>query len=260
MASFDIVGSKEKAVAIVEIPEGEDEKVIAKEIMEKNKNVKSVLKKASERKGEWRLREYKLIVGDSDTEVRHKEHGYLLRLNPRKVYFSPREATERQRIAEQVKRNETIMLMFAGVGAYAIAIVKKQLNVKKVVAVEINKEAVEYMIENVRINKLSHKIIPILGDVREVCKEFYGNCNRVIMPLPLGAETFLDVAVKCLKKSGGMIHFYNWGEEKDLFGKALSLIDKKFKSFKRNYEIIDRRKVLPYAPKKWKVCIDIKVR
>jgi len=124
--SFEIIGSKEKAVAIVEIPEDEDERKIAEEIMKNNKNVKTVLKKVSDRKGEFRLKEYEIISGDEDTEVIHKEHGYLLKLDPQLVYFSPKEATERQRIAEQVKENETVLVMFGGIGALAVAITKKQ--------------------------------------------------------------------------------------------------------------------------------------
>ena len=54
--SFDIIGSREKAVAIVEIPEElkSKENQIAEQILKEHKNVKSVLKKLSERKEEWK--------------------------------------------------------------------------------------------------------------------------------------------------------------------------------------------------------------
>lgn len=257
--SFDIVGSKEKAVAIVEIPEELEskERVISEGIMQLNKNVKSVLKKVSERKGELRLREYKLVAGDTDTEVIHKEHGYILKFDPQKVYFSARESTERQRIAEQVKPNENVMVMFSGVAPFAIAIAKKQ-DVNRIYAIELNKIAHEYSKENVRINKLSHKIVLIYGDVREKCKEYYESCDRVVMPLPLGSESFLDIAINCLKEEG-IIHFYNWSSEKDLFSKVLKIIEENCKKLNKKIEILDKRKVLAYAPRKWKVCIDFKI-
>jgi len=260
-SSFDIIGSKEKAAVIVEIPEGlkSREKLIAEVIMQMQKSVKSVLEKTSERKGELRLRGYKLIAGDDNTEAVHKEYGYLLRLDPQKVYFSPREATERQRIAEQVKPNETVMLMFAGIGCFAIAIAKKQPEVNKIIAVEINPHAVEYMKTNARINKISDKIVPILGDVREVCPKYFGKCDRVVMPLPLGAENFLDIAISCLKEEG-VIHFYNWGREDDLYSNALKLIESATKKLKVGFEVLNKRKVLPYAPGKYKVCIDFGVK
>lgn len=259
--SFDIVGSGEKSVAIVEIPKEIENKenLIAKTIIQLNKNVKSVLRKISERKGEFRIRRYKLIVGDSNTEVVHKEYGYLLKLDPQKVYFSPRESTERQRIATQVKPNETVMLMFSGIGCMAVAIAKKQPKVGKIIAVEINPSAVDYMKENLRMNKISHLVSPVLGDVKKVCKNFYGKCDRVIMPLPIGAEKFLDVAVNCLKEKG-IIHFYNIGSKDGLFSNAEKLIEEKLKSLKKRYKIISKRKILQYAPRKWKICIDLMVK
>ena len=260
-SSFDIIGSREKAVAIVEIAEEleEKEEIIASAIMKLHKNVKSVLKKASPRKGIFRIREFELIGGEENTEVIHKEYGYLLKLDPKYVYFSPREGTERQRVASQVKRNEFVMVMFAGVGPFAIAIAKKQPGVKKIVAVEINEKAVEYMKENVKLNKVEDKVFPILGDVRNVCPKYYGKCDRVVMPLPLGAETFLDIAIKCLKPKGGVIHFYNWGTEDDLYSNALKLIEKNVRKAKRKFEVLNKRKVSPFAPRKWKICIDFKV-
>ena len=259
--SLDFIGSKEKTVAIAKIPEELEskEKLIAELIMEMNKNVKSVLKKVSERKGELRLREFKLIVGDENTEVIHKEYGYELKVDPQKVYFSPREGTERQRIATQVKPNEIVMVMFSGIAPYCIAIAKKQPEVDKIYGVELNPVAHGYAMENVRINKLGHKIVLIQGDVKEVCKKYYRKCNRVLMPLPLGAESFLDIAINCLKDEG-IIHFYNWGKEDDLFSNALKLIKENVKKLNKKFEILNKKKVLQYSPRKWKVCIDFKVR
>jgi tRNA (guanine37-N1)-methyltransferase len=258
--SFDVLGSKEKAVAIVEIHDEEKdrEKEIAEEITKKQKSVKSVLKKESMREGDYRTRKYKLIAGDKNTEVLHKEYGYALKLDPQKAYFSVRESTERQHIARQVEAGELVMVMFAGVGPYAIAIAKSKPGVEKIIAVEINPDAVEYMKHNIRINKLSHKIIPVLGDVRTACKKWYGKCDRVVMPLPLGAEDFLDIAVKCTK-SDGTIHFYSWGDKGSLYDAAEKAIDESLKNLNREYKITGRRIVLPYAPGRYKVCVEFKV-
>lgn len=253
---FDLIGH----VAILEIPEElkKERNVIAKALIETNKNIKTVLEKSSGRKGKLRLREYKFLAGMKKYETVHREYGAQLKVNPAKVYFSPRELTERQRIAEQIKPNETVMVMFSGICPYAIAIAKKQPKVKRIVAIELNKIAHKYAMENVRINKVGDKVVPVLGDVRKKSEKWFGKCDRVVMPLPLGAESFLDVAVKCLKKKG-VIHFYNWGDEDDLFGNATGLIKENMKKLKRKYKILNMRKVLPYSPKKWKVCIDFKV-
>ncbi len=259
-SSFNIIGSREKAVAIIEIPDDLEgkKKEIAEVLLKAHKNVKSVLQKTSNREGEFRTRKYNLLAGDADTEVLHKEHGYRIRIDPQKVYFSPREATERQRVAEQVKAGEVVMVMFSGVAPFAVAISKKQTDVERVIAVEINPEAVRYADENIRINKLSHKILSLPGDVRHVCVRWYGKCDRVVMPLPLGAENFLDIAVNCLRGEG-IIHFYNWGREPKLFEKAEKLIDENLKKMGREYKIINKHVVSAYSPHAYKVCIDIKV-
>jgi len=256
-SSYDVVGSREKAVAIIEIPDEvhENRKIIANALMKIHKNVKTVLEKISERKGIERLREYEIVVGDKNTEVVHKEYGCSFKVDPRKVYFSPREGAERMRIAEKVKAGETVLVMFCGVGPYPVVIARKQPMVKKVVGIEINPDAFNYMVENIKINKVQDKVMPILGNVKEKCKEFYGKCDRVVMPLPKGAHMFLNEAFRCLK-SKGIIHFYHWSREDDLFSEAIEILKENAKKFKREIKILDTRKVLPYSPRTWKVCVD----
>lgn len=257
-SGYDLIGH----VAVLEIPDKLKKKkeIIAKAILQVHKNIKTVLEKCSERKGMFRIRKYKFLAGNRKFETVHKEYGCQFKLNPTKAYFSPRELTERQRIAEQVKSNEVVMVMFGGISPFPIIIAKKQLKVKKIISVEINPVATKYAKENIRLNKMSDKIIAVQGDVREKCVKWYGKCDRVLMPLPLGSVGFIDVAVKCLKKKGGIIHFYNWGEEENLFDNALDVIQENMKILKKKYKVLNMKKVLPYAPKKFKVCIDFKVR
>jgi len=258
--SYDIIGSREKAVAIVEIPDEfkDKDKEIAEGILKKHKNVKSVLKKVSERKGTFRTREYEFLLGDKNTEVIHIEHGCRLKLDPQKVYFSSREGTERLRIANEVKPKETIMLMFAGIGSFAIMIAKKQPKVKKIISIEINPFAFEYMKENIRLNRLGEKIIPALGDVKEKCKDWYGKCDRVIMPLPQDAWNFFNIAYQCLKKKGGFIHLYTIEKEKNIDKKMKTKIDTLHREINRKIKF-KIRKVLPYSPRTNKYCIDLEL-
>ncbi|OGY61787.1 MAG: hypothetical protein A3H06_01565 [Candidatus Colwellbacteria bacterium RIFCSPLOWO2_12_FULL_44_13] len=152
--SFDIVGSKEKAVAIIDIPkelEGK-ESLIGKALMKKHKNVKTVLKKLSPIKGVHRTRDYAVITGNKNTEVTHVENGCRFLLDPQIAYFSTRESTERMRIVEKVREGETVMIFFAGVGPFAIEIEKKA-KPEKIVAIEINPSAVQYFWKNIKLNK-----------------------------------------------------------------------------------------------------------
>src|SRR4030042_1070147 len=257
--SYDIIGSREKAVAVIEIPEELEKKkiLIAEAVMKMNKNVRSVLNKISGRKGVFRLEDLELLIGDKNTEVVHREYGYLIKLDPQKVFFSPRELTERQRIANQVKAGETVLIMFSGSMPYGITIAKRQPLVKKIYGVEINPEAHEYAKENVAKNKLSHKFILINNDVRKVCTEME-KVDRIVMPYSVGASQYLDSAFSCIK-SGGTIHFYHISPEEDMFSEAESFVRSIAGDFDRKIQILNRVKVLPFGTRYFKICLDVKV-
>jgi len=250
--NFEVIGNKDKAVAIVE----EGNKKIADEIMRLHPNVKTVLEKSSKRKTKFRVRGYKIIKGEKNTEVKHKEFGCSFLLNPSKVYFSPRESTERQRIASKVKPNETILVMFSGICPLPIIITKIQPKVKEVYAIELNPDAHKYAVRNVSINKMGDKIKVIKGDVKKECPKLKMKFDRVIMPLPKESNLFLDTAIKYLKK-GGILHYYSWAREDDLFSKAESDIKKEAK--KGKIKVLEERKVLPYSPRTWKIVLDVTI-
>ncbi len=256
--SFDIIGNREKAIAIVRIPEElKDYKIeIAKAIMKLHKNVKTVLNIVSPREGEFRIYNFEKIIGN-ETEVIHKEFGYFLKLDITKVYFNPREATERQRIASQVKENEKVLVMFSGVAPFAIAIAKK-VNVSKIICIEKNPDAHKYAIENVKLNKLENKIECILGDVKEIVPKLNEKFDRILMPLPLGGEDFLEYAFMVSKK-GTIIHFYGLSSEENIFKDLESKVLEKCNKLGKPIKIIKREKVLPYAPRVYKVRLDILV-
>ena len=257
--SFDILGSKGEAVAIIEIPleVSAYREEIADAIMEVHRNVKSVLSKTSERKGEFRNRDYHLIKGDSDTTIVHKESGCRFKLDPIKTYFSSRESTERERITSKVKQHENVLVMFSGVGPYPICIAKKHPNVK-VTAIELNPDAHNYCLENIKLNKISERVTAINGDVREICPTLQEKYDRVVMPLPKGAYEFIDVTIP-LMKNGGVLHFYHWAPEDTLYEEAEKLVTEAAKRFGRTSEVIDRVRVSKYSPRMCKVRIDVKI-
>ncbi|NIM47457.1 MAG: methyltransferase [Candidatus Aenigmarchaeota archaeon] len=249
--AYDTIGNKERAVALIGV-NAKNPKKTAKEIMKRHKNVKSVLQKLAERKDTFRLYPCKLLVGEKNTEVIHKEHNYLIKVDPQKVYFSPREGTERQRIANMVKSGERILVMFSGAAPYAIAIGKKHPDCK-ITCIEINVKGIEYSEKNVRLNKL-HNIKNICADVRDIRN--IGKFDRIIMPLVERAIEYLDVAFLHSKK-GTIIHLY--GLSKNDFKELEEKVKKKAGIFNIKYKIIKRQKVLPYAPRIMKVRLDIKI-
>jgi len=258
--AYDLVGSRETgAVAIVEVPAGVDPEEAAREVARRHKHVKSVLIKLGPREGEERLRRYELAWGDENTEVTHREHGYRLKLDPRRVYFSPREATDRAEVAAMVGPGERVLVMFAGVGPYAVAIARAQPRVAEVVGVEINPDAVRYFEENIRLNRLEGKVRAILGDVMEVCPSMFGRFDRVVMPLPKGAYAFLDLALRCLRPDGGVIHFYYWGGE-DAPRRAAELIREAAGKLGLETRVLGWRRIGSYSPRRWKFRVDVEAR
>jgi tRNA (guanine37-N1)-methyltransferase len=258
-SSFDVLGSKGEAVAIIEIPDEiqEYESVIAETLMEIHKNVKSVLAKSSERYGELRLRDYRLIAGDPDTEIIHKESGCRFKLDPCVTYFSARESSERERICSQITGPEDVLVMFSGIGPFPICIAKhnKEANCT---GVELNEDAHKYCLENIKLNKVQDRVTAILGDVREVCPSLGKQYDRVLMPLPKGAYLFLNITVP-LVKPGGILHFYHWASNDDPYSDAFKLVESAASEYNRKCVFREGVRVSKYSPGISKVRIDVQI-
>ncbi|MFH1593056.1 MAG: hypothetical protein ABIB47_06855 [Candidatus Woesearchaeota archaeon] len=252
---YEIIGNKEKAIAIIESSKSlKKDKQNAKEILKKSKSIKSILVKTSERKGKLRKRKYKLLAGEKNTEVTHKEYGYLIKLDPQKTYFSPRELTERQRIANQIKKNEKILVMFSGVAPSIVAIKKKQPSCE-VFGIELNTAAHKFALQNIQLNKLSN-ITLIKGNVTKIVPKLKIKFNRILMPLPKTSNKFLSLALKKIKKNG-VIHYYSWGTKQE-FKRIREEVREIAKNSKKNIKILRTKKVLPCGPRTYKIAIDLK--
>lgn len=155
-------------------------------------------------KGPDRVRELEVIAGPSQLETVHVEHGLRFRLDPSKVYFSPRLATERLRVAMLVRNGEAVLDMFAGVGPFTIHIAKRA-RPSVVYASDINPAAIGYLKQNIALNKASG-VEPVLGDAAGL-PGLVPPVDRIIMNLPHSAFGFLPAALRLLRP-GGTIHLY----------------------------------------------------
>jgi len=263
LASFpraiDIIGE----IAIVKIPPEleKHKRTVGEAVLQAHKHVRTVLAKASAVSGIKRLREYEVIAGSGRTETVHRENGCVYYLDVRKVYFSPRLSFEHRRVASQVKANETVIDMFAGVGPFSILIAKMRENVK-VYAIDVNPNAVKYLERNVIANRVLGRVIPILGDAEKVIRErLLGIADRVIMNLPEKAFRYVDAACDAMKLKGGIIHYYRFANEPDSIGKAeKELMRALTKADRKLDRIVSARRVREVAPGKWQVVIDAKIR
>jgi len=254
--SFDIIGD----IAIVEIPDPLEakEKEIGNALLNVHRNLKTVLKKLGPMEGEFRVRKVKVIAGEDRTTTIYKETGAIMELDIAKVYFSVRLSHERSRIAALVKPNEKILALFAGVGPYPLVIAKKQPTAK-IIAIELNPDAVAFMKKNIERNRASN-IEAVLGDAREVVlREYRDFADRVLMPLPKGAQDFLDVAFSGVK-DGGIIHFYTFAGIDDPFSEAIAIAEREAEKNNVRIEVISKRIVRPYSPQTVQVVLDMRVK
>ncbi|ASJ07212.1 tRNA (guanine(37)-N1)-methyltransferase Trm5b [Thermococcus pacificus] len=249
-SSFDIIGD----IAIIELPEKlmPYGRVIGEAILKVHRHIKAVFAKGSKVEGEYRVRELIHLAGESRTETVHRENGIRLKLDVARVYYTPRLATERRRVFEKTQPGEVVFDMFAGVGPYSILLAKRA---KLVFACDINPWAIRYLEENVRLNKVNN-VVPILGDVRKVAGKI--KADRVVMNLPKFADRFLREAMMSVKP-GGIVHYYGFGPEEDLFSEHEVKIKAVAKELGLSVEFLDRRKVRPYAPRQFNIAIDFKV-
>jgi tRNA (guanine37-N1)-methyltransferase len=178
--------------------------------MQTQKNVTTVLAKASDISGVFRVRDYDYIAGEHKTQTLHREFGCQYHVDIAKAYFSPRLSHEHERVAVQVQDSETVADLFAGVGPFSVLIGKRNPTVK-VYAIDLNPDAFELLKVNVRVNKVENHVFPILADAREIAAtKLKGTADRVIMNLPETAIDFVDAACNVIKPEGGIAHFYGF--------------------------------------------------
>lgn len=251
--AHDVVGS----IAILEIPDEleKKEKTIAKALLEKNKTIKTVLKKAGEHGGVFRTQKLEWLTGEKTKETIHRESNVNIKLNVEKVFFSARLATERKRIIKQIKPGEKVMVMFSGCAPY-VCIFAKNSKAKEVWGIELNPEANKYAVENVKLNKLNNVKL-IEGDVKKETKKIKEKFDRIAMPLPKSAEDFLPEAF-ILAKKGTIIHFYDFEHENE-FDETKEKVRTACKKAKIKYKLLDFVKCGQYGPGKFRVCLDFEV-
>jgi len=166
------------------------------------------------------------------------------------------------RIARTVQPNETIVNMFAGVGSFSI-LMAKHARVQTVYSIDVNPSAVKYMQENVRLNRVESKVVPILGDAKHVIVERLQNMvDRVVMPLPEKAYEYLDYAVMALKPLGGWVHYYDFehaSREQDPIEKVKTKMAEKLQKSGLELNVSLGRVVRPTGPNWYQVVLDLQL-
>ena len=258
--SYDIVGD----IAIIRIPETLKQYSgnIAEAIMQTHKHIKTVLRQVSPVTSDYRLRELELVTGERKTETIHKEYDCTFKVDLKRCYFSPRLVYERMRIAQQIQLGETVVNMFAGVGCYSI-IIAKHSKPGRIYSIDINPIAIQYMRENVKLNKVGERVVSFQGDAKTVVEEKLRNiADRVLMPLPEKAYKYLDYAMLTVKPTGGWVHYYDFEHAEkgeNPIEKVKARVAKRLQDFGVSFEMPFRRVVRTTGPRWYQIVVDIRI-
>lgn len=200
---FDVVGN----IAIVTIhPELEYHKhIIAEAIRTERRNVTTVLNKAGMVDEDARIAPFEVLAGNT-TITCHHEFGYRYWMDVGEVFFNPRLAYERKRLADLVVPGETVFIPFCGVGPFAIPLAARQCSV---LAMDSNEKACRWLQKNARENAVEDNISIIRGDATRLPLTDTFHADRAIVPTPYGMDTVLESIIPVVKP-GGMVHYYTF--------------------------------------------------
>ena len=249
-SSFDLIGD----IAIMKLPPElmAYRNEIGEALRDFNKNIRTVTLDRGVT-GEFRVRDLEVMAGDDDLETTHVENNLRFKLDPTRVYFSPRLATERMRIAEIVE-DEMVLDMFSGVGPFSLNIASRG-KAKKIVGIDLNPDSIRYFNLNITLNSLEERIETHLGDARDISQTL-GPFDRIIMNLPHSSLDFLDVALGSME--AGRIHIYRI-LEKDRFMEDIHKMMAIAQGFGRSIEITGMREVHNYSPDSSMMVFDVNV-
>ena len=254
--SYDIVGD----IILIKLPPHllKYKSEIGGSILEVHKGCKTVCL-VNPVEGEFRARRTEVIAGVKKTRTFHNEYGLKFLVDVSKVYFSPRLAAERNRVASSVKKGEIVIDMFAGVAPFSIMIAKVA-EPKIVYAIEKNKFAADIAKENTRINNVLDKVEVICIDARnmkEIVEEKKILADRFIMNLPFLAHKFFPLVLDCIEKAS-IIHYYDiLGEEK--IEDRIDYLKRVASEKKCKLSGVKIRKIKTYSPREFYIGLDITV-
>jgi len=258
--SYDIIGD----IAVIRVPEKlvHQSTIIAEAIFQLHSNVKAVWRQSSAVYGRFRLRKLDHVAGEMRTLTTYKEHGCIFSVDLKSCFFSPRLSHERMRITGLVHNGEVIVNMFAGVGSFSMVIAKHS-QAKRVFSIDVNPEAVGFMRENILLNHVLNRVIPVEGDSKTIIKErLRKTADRILMPLPEKAFEYLDYGIEALKPEGGWVHYYDFEHARkgeSSIGKVKAKVSQKLSLMNVSFSIPFSRIVRDTGPRWQQVVLDVQI-
>lgn len=216
------------------------------------------LARSGEIVGEKRESTVEMLVGNNDWVIR-KENGIKYGYHITQCMFSSGNINERRRMGEIVTENEIVVDLFCGIGYYTLPILVKN-NVKHVYSCEWNINAIKALRFNLDNNNVKSKCTILEGDNRATTDELKNKADRVLLGLLPTAQESYNVALRCLKEEGGVLHIHGLAPSNNhqLF---ISETTEKLLKISLNYKIINCKinKIKSYAPHWDHLVLDIEI-
>lgn len=207
--------------------------------------------------GEFRTPRTRHLWGDNNTETVHVENGIRYRFDPKEIMWSPGNLNERHRLAAWDCRDQVVADYFAGIGYWALPLAV-HAKARRVVAIEKNPRAAQFLVENIRLNGVEGTVMPLLGDNRDVAPQ--GVADRVLLGYLHDTPRFLAPALRTLKPEGGFLHVHAKLPEEDFPEFAYQALLKHIEPRGWTARLTDSHRVKSYAPRIVHGVLDLEVR
>jgi tRNA (guanine37-N1)-methyltransferase len=231
---FDVIGN----IAVLCLPPAlsDYKSTIARAILSRRKNIKSVINKTSRLGGSNRTARYEILAGQSTITIHH-EYDNAYKLDVGTVFFNPRLASERRRVTMQVQHGERVLVPCCGIGPFVVPAAARSA---EIVAVEQSPEACRWLVENIRVNGVEDRVTFIQGDAFNTSLLPNYDFDRAIIPTPYGMDVIFEVIAPHVKRRG-MIHFYTFRnrEQADALGEEFD---------HKGFEVVIQRRCGNVAP------------
>ena len=215
-------------------------------------NAKSVYRYSGRISGILRVPSLELLFGKGGS-VTHLENGIRYAFDPSKIMFSPGNVGVRGSMRDLDVKGKKIFDMFSGIGYFSIPLAKYG-NPKHIYAAEINPASYQYLLTNIRKNK-----------VQNIFTTYNADCSTITLPekadlIVMGhfsSPAFIQHAVDNLK-IGGVIMMHHLVSSENLQNSS-QVIEKKLQDHGIAYRISSSRVVKSYSPHHWHVVTEVMI-
>ncbi|MCI4322952.1 MAG: methyltransferase domain-containing protein [Thermoplasmata archaeon] len=219
--------------------------------------VTTVLRHAGPVEGEWRLPRREVIAGGA-TETTVVAHGCRWTFDAAQILFARGNTLERARIGAEVRPDEHVADLFAGIGYFTIPAARAHPTVQ-VVAVEANPVSFEYLRRNVRANHVVGQVTALAGDNRRVDLP-RGTFDRVLLGLLPSSLPWVGRAVELLRPTGGILHVHLLRGTREAPAETTERVRRPLEGAGARGIALALRDVKPYGPGRVHSVIDARVR